>query len=533
MKTKYLHLVSVLVLVLFVISFRPAYSQSWTAAGSVTGVGTSPSISVVDQDIVWIAGGPSGSPQVRRTINGGGTWTMIPTTGILLDLFCVWGIDATTAYVGDGGAAGGAGGNATFYKTTNAGVSWTPVASTGGTLGFMNGIVFSKINPLIGVAQSDPPTGGTGPYYISKTINGGITWTPEAPPGIASGLASAQNSIVVIDDQFYGFGLNATPTRIYLTINGGLTWNVRALNIAGGFISGFAFKENKSIGLAASSTSLPSISRSVDGGVSWAPLNTGVGVTGYCNLKWIEKSSTAYLSGAVGAGGVVKKSTDDGLTWTIMPTGGVVNITHMEFRRIANTVYGYAVNAAGTVIKLVDVITPTNTSTLNLTVNLQACSPTPDVIDVLMRSAVSPYLIVDSTRALLSASGTAALTFTHVFNGINYYIVAKHRNSIETWSKSGGEVFSGGVLNYDFTTAASQAFGSNMVLVGSEYSFYTGDVNQDGTVDLTDLSLIDNDAFNFVTGYVSTDLNCDMIVDVTDATFADNNASNFVALVRP
>lgn len=65
------------------------------------------------------------------------------------------------------------------------------------------------------------------------------------------------------------------------------------------------------------------------------------------------------------------------------------------------------------------------------------------------------------------------------------------------------------------------------------HAFYSGDVNQDGTVDATDLSMIDNDAYNFVTGYVKTDLTGDNFVDATDAAIADNNAANFVSVVRP
>ncbi|MDQ3021755.1 MAG: right-handed parallel beta-helix repeat-containing protein [Bacteroidota bacterium] len=170
---------------------------------------------------------------------------------------------------------------------------------------------------------------------------------------------------------------------------------------------------------------------------------------------------------------------------------------------------------------------------LYLKINLQACSPMPDTITVFLRDTVNPYVIIDSVRGVTNANGEVTLNFANAVNGARYYIVVKHRNSIETWSNAGGEIFTGGVLIYDFTTAASQAFGNNMVLVGSEYSFYTGDVNQDEVVDVTDAGLIDNDAFNFVTGYVPTDLNCDMVVDVTDAAFADNNGFNFVAVVKP
>ena len=102
------------------------YSQ-WTLAGLVTNPGTFPSISVVDQNIVWVAGGPTGTPVVARSTNAGANWTSIPTSQLPLELYCVWGIDANTCYVANGGAAGGAGGNASYYKTTDAGVTWTVV----------------------------------------------------------------------------------------------------------------------------------------------------------------------------------------------------------------------------------------------------------------------------------------------------------------------------------------------------------------------------------------------------------------------
>jgi hypothetical protein len=66
-----------------------------------------------------------------------------------------------------------------------------------------------------------------------------------------------------------------------------------------------------------------------------------------------------------------------------------------------------------------------------------------------------------------------------------------------------------------------------------KYAVYSGDTNQDGTVDATDVSAIDNDASNFVGGYVVTDLTGDNFVDGTDFAIADNNAANFVSAVTP
>jgi len=359
MKRKKLQFATIVTLLVLLTS---SYSFSqWTLAGAVSGAGTFPSISVVDQNNVWVAGGTS-TPSIFRTTNAGANWIAVPTTGVPLDVFCVWAVDANTAYVGNGGAAGGAGGNASFYKTTDAGTTWSTVASTGGSAGFFNGIVFSKSSPNFGIAQSDPPAGAGTAYYISVTTNGGTSWAPlaPAPPGV-TGQASAQNSVAVVDNQFFGFGLgNLTPPRSYMTSNGGTTWyvgNMSAIGGTSGFVSGLAFKDDKLTGIGASSGSLPNIARTTDGGVTWTSVSVGTGVTLYCTCKWIEGTNTCYISANTGAGGVVKKSTNGGLTWTTMTTSGLTGITHMEFKRVGTTVYGFAATANGAILKLIDVVT--------------------------------------------------------------------------------------------------------------------------------------------------------------------------------
>ena len=348
----------VITLALIIGSFSNSYSQ-WTTAGAVSGAGTFPSISVVDQNTAWVAGGTS-VPAVFRTTNGGTTWQTIPTTGVPLDVFCVWANSVNEAYIGNGGGAGGTGGNASFYKTTDGGTTWTTVASTGGSAGFFNGIVFSKTTPSFGIAQSDPPAGAGNAYYVSVTTDGGVTWSVTNPPGV-SGQASAQNSVVVVDNMFYGFGLgNNQPARCYLTSNGGTSWYVGDLSSAGGtsgFVSGLAFSSDKLRGVAASSGSLPNIARTTNGGVNWTSVNVGTNFTGYCTMKWIEGTNTVYISANAGSGGVVKKSTDGGLTWTTMTTSGLTGITHMEFKRVGTTVYGYAATANGAILKMTDVVT--------------------------------------------------------------------------------------------------------------------------------------------------------------------------------
>jgi len=160
-----------------------------------------------------------------------------------------------------------------------------------------------------------------------------------------------------------------------------------------------------------------------------------------------------------------------------------------------------------------------------------------DTLRVYLAKSIPPYDIVDSAFGVFdSTTFSTMLFFPNVPSG-SYYIVVKHLNSIETWSKSGGEsITAGTTFNYNFTTADAQAFGSNQKQVDNSpvrYAIFSGDVNHDGSVDLSDIINIFNDAAIFLSGYVATDLNGDYFVDLSDLTLAFNNSTAFVSVIRP
>jgi len=155
-----------------------------------------------------------------------------------------------------------------------------------------------------------------------------------------------------------------------------------------------------------------------------------------------------------------------------------------------------------------------------------------DSVRIHLRNATSPYSIVDSSLSILDSNGMGNFTFSNAVNSVPYYIVIRHRNGIETWSATGSS-FSSGNLSYDFTLSSAQAYGNNQILKGTKYCIYNGDINQDDIIDGSDASAIDNDTFNFATGYLVTDLNGDEIIDGSDAAIADNNVNNFVSVIRP
>lgn len=161
--------------------------------------------------------------------------------------------------------------------------------------------------------------------------------------------------------------------------------------------------------------------------------------------------------------------------------------------------------------------------------------PRKDTAIVYLRNSSSPFALVDSALGTIDS-----ITQNGLFNFMNassgtYYIISKHFNCIETWSKFGGESIQINVIfNYDFTSAGTQAFGGNLKLKGTKYCMYSGDIDQNGYINLSDVIPIYNDALLFVSGsYIVTDLTGDSIVDLTDLTICYNNSVNFVGVISP
>ncbi|MCX6161149.1 MAG: T9SS type A sorting domain-containing protein [Ignavibacteriae bacterium] len=357
-KIKLLFLIPVLI---WIMVFCESGFSQWTISGSIPLTGTLwPSVSVVNANVAWIAGGVS-TPMVFRTINGGVNWTTIPVSGLPVKaLMCIWGIDSLTAYVGDGGdAAGTTGGDASISKTTNGGLNWTTIFHTGGTAGFFNGLIFSRKTPSFGFAESDPQGGAGTAYYVQKTTNGGANWTLTNPPGLV-GESSAQNSLIAIDNQFYGYGLNATA-RAYLTSNGGTNWYTGTLGITGTFTAALAFNDNKLNGIAATSTSHPNIARTTNGGTTWSSVSVGgSGTSTLASMKWIQNSNTCYYVATMTSAAGIYRSTNSGLNWSVMTApAGQTGYSHFDFALTGNTVTGFAIGASGIVLKLSETVTLT------------------------------------------------------------------------------------------------------------------------------------------------------------------------------
>lgn len=353
-----------IVLLIVVFTAFQAYSQNWTPAGFVSNPGTRPSISVVGPNVVWIGDGAPNTPKVFRTIDGGQNWTVIPVAGVSKEIYCLWGINQNTLFVGEGEVNGGA----RMMKTTNAGVNWFAVMTTGPNSGYFNGLGFTKgYQNLFGLAIAE---------RIYRSSDAGANWI-ELNPGV-NGVSNAQNSLMIVDNEFYGFGMNNGSARIRLTTNNSASWSTQQVSVSGNYTSAIAFHTNKLFGLAATSTSLPMLGRTTDGGFSWTSINIGAGVSGTCYLNWVPNSPVVYI---LGSNGGIKRSTDNGITWVTTPTPpGVTNLTHFDFTGAGMVVFGYAVSSNGDVIRLFDtlqILTGFNNNNIPVSYSLEQNYPNP------------------------------------------------------------------------------------------------------------------------------------------------------------
>ena len=145
-----------------------------------------------------------------------------------------------------------------------------------------------------------------------------------------------------------------------------------------------------------------------------------------------------------------------------------------------------------------------------------------DTILVELHDVVTTSSVVAAVKTVLMTNDSATAVFSGAITGNTYWIVIKHRNTIQTWSSA--PVTFNPINTYDFTSSASQAYGNNMIEIQSGiWAFYNGDINQDENIDLIDFPALDFGINNGLLGYRPTDLNGDGNVDLLDFPILDAN----------
>ncbi|MFZ4522815.1 MAG: BNR-repeat neuraminidase N-terminal domain-containing protein [Bacteroidales bacterium] len=140
-------------------------------------------------------------------------------------------------------------------------------------------------------------------------------------------------------------------------------------------------------------------------------------------------------------------------------------------------------------------------------------------------------VIYTATDVAVTTSGIASAYIPAGYSG-TYYITIRHRNGLPTVTAAPIS-FAGVSVSYSFDTPI-KAYGNKLVLLpGGGYGIYSGDINQDGLINTTDLSLNSTGSDGFAFGYLSADVNGDGTVDSADMTIVDNNRTAGITISTP
>jgi hypothetical protein len=169
----------------------------------------------------------------------------------------------------------------------------------------------------------------------------------------------------------------------------------------------------------------------------------------------------------------------------------------------------------------------------NGTVTDRYGAPVSDRILVELRHKDNYSTLVASGWTDLLEDGTAAFELITDLQD-EYYTVIKTRNHLKTVSAQ-PVCFSGtDRVSYDFTTSPSRAIGDNQVFLGNgRYGLYSGDVNQDGAVDINDLSATIDQVRKGATGYIPEDINGDGFTDINDLSTVIDNVRKGIVIMAP
>lgn len=464
----------------------------------------------------WTVGRAFGSTTTKEIMyssNSGANWTTYDV-GVAGDFFSISMINEFTGYI--------SGQNNRVMKTTDGGANWfaktgpSPVSTSQlYTCEFIDentGWVFVNFSTVAG-------------GNVFKTTNGGDNWSQYTTGATTENIYAAD-----MVDANTGFCVMNTSNRpIYRTTNGGVNWTGATTTGFTGSIRSITSPDGITV-YACQTSGTSRVAKSTNGGVNWTLITLPATVD--CNSIDFKDANTGYVSGNTTTS--VCRTTNGGLNWTVQNTHAITGVK--VYVTQGDTAWTLGGNTA------ITRFTGVNSNMLKLSLKvIQEGMYNPgtnklarnDNVKVYLRNSTPPYAIKDSATAVIdSVTQTGLFTFTNATSG-TYYLDVNYFNCLETWSKSGGETMfaDGSVYSYDFTNAASKAFGNNQILNGTKYCMYSGDVNKDGIIDATDVSMVENAVLAGATGYIPEDLNGDYFVDASDLSICENNTG--VLMITP
>lgn len=268
------------------------------------------------------------------------------------------------------------------------------------------------------------------------------------------------------------------------------------------------------------------------------PVSADVDYTG--NVYSTQPGMTGY-SWDIPAGGIITSPADMYVITVTWVTSGThtVNVTYTNSNHCTGTSDSLyvTVNKNLTIHTMLEGLFNPGTNMMNEALN---ASQSPqygpgiaDEITIELHNSTAPFGLVSSIPFVcLHTNGTASLFTDPAYTG-SYYIVVKTRNCVETWSATPVS-FEGDNLSYNFINSPSNSYGNNVKNMATGiYAIYSGDIDQDGFLSISDMASVDNKSAAFATGYLVEDIDGDSYITVSDMAIIDNNSSKFVTVAKP
>ena len=161
--------------------------------------------------------------------------------------------------------------------------------------------------------------------------------------------------------------------------------------------------------------------------------------------------------------------------------------------------------------------------------------PIADKYSLYLAQDAPPFDFIDTTAFIdLKTSGQSSVSLAPYLTGTSYLVI-RNRNHLETWSALPVSL-ANETTNYDFTDAAYKSYGDNQQLLSNgKFAIYTGDIDQNGVVNIYDLALVFdmlNDP-NAPVGYITEDVTGDGVVNIWDLAMVFDNLNYGIGTINP
>ena len=371
------------------------------------------------QDLHFInqlTGFAAGYHQIYKTSDGGQSWIEISTDIFINGPVGVWFINENIGFI----IGSDSGGNPQVSKTINGGTSWTTTTLPVSGIGFNdpNKIFFFNNNTAYIVCRSG---------HMYKTINQGLSWIP-----LSSGTNDDITS-VHFPTPAVGYASLSYSTSILKTINGGNSWTEMEIGQLTA-VNDLHFTDANTGYLACSGSK---ILKTTTGGVSWEVFSFGTSDTFYA-IEFTNKNY-GYVAGG---SGTIATTTNGGVTWVPSSSGLTELLYSISFPTVE---IGYiaSLHSPGKIIKTLNGGGILNIDDIQLNSLIDAYpNPAIEKITVKANNSLigSKYNIFDqSGRILLTGkimSETTSIDISNLDTGIYMFQVdALSKQSIKVIKK--------------------------------------------------------------------------------------------------